>query len=243
MKRFIVLIVIIFGAVVSEARYFRFWQGEIKEDLNYQLFVKGLNEIFVPTTGRLAQTDAKLKSYQPFLFSEESSRKFNLPTEIALVEYETEQDYLNFRATPEGQNYSLLHWDYFNQKNSKSKVAENFNYSIESNKAYYFSHDNNFSFYDSDTYFKVYLRDQTVPSDQWFMAIRDHVLRLQQAHLTAVVFLVTDSYLLEYSMFNNNSEFLDSLFEAHSSLIISKKLVNAIELRPDNGLKYNLSNK
>lgn len=72
-----------------------------------------------------------------FLNCVNSSRKSSdLPDEIALVIYESEEKYRAIRNTPEGEKYSAAHWDFFEKDLSKSSVTVPFEGKFEMNGAY-----------------------------------------------------------------------------------------------------------
>ena len=71
-------------------------------------------------------------------------------------------------------------------------------------------------------FFKIYLREPGISSEQWSEAIQLHFDRLKKAGLIELEFQADENRLQELSSFQNNSEFLDAAFEEVSSLSGSK---------------------
>jgi hypothetical protein len=87
-----------------------------------KIFLPNDNELYSAAYGRINFNVGKgrgLKSYQPYV----TQMKKNVPDELALVIYESEERYREIRSTPEGERYSALHWDYFEKEISKSTVS------------------------------------------------------------------------------------------------------------------------
>lgn len=223
---------------MAEAKYLRFWRGHIKTAMDYSQFQKGLSELFIPLTANLANTPAKLTSYQPVLFSEAIYKTYKLPAEIALVEYQSEQTYQAFRSTPAGQDYSRKHWDYFEQSESKSAVAIEYAGEIEFEKSYYIARDENFKVQKLNSFIKVYVKEPNISKEFWVESIKAHLARLQNKNSEALIFLATPSYLMEYSLWEKPQDVFDPLFEETSALIFNHELQEGLELKPDAGLKF-----
>lgn len=238
MKKSLVFILFILGVQLAEAKYLRFWRGHIKSGMPYSQFEKGLSEIFIPLTANLANTPAQLTSYQPVLFSEATYKTHNLPAEIALVEYQSEQTYQAFRATPAGQDYSRKHWDYFEQSSSKSAVANEYSGEIEFDKSYFISRDDKFKVQKLNSFIKIYVKETHISNERWVESIKSHIARLQNKNSEALVFLATAHYLMEYSLWEKPQDVFDPEFEATSALIFNHELRKGLELKPDAGLKF-----
>lgn len=238
MKKSLIFIVFILGVQLAEAKYLRFWRGHIRSGMDYSQFQKGLSEIFVPLTASLANTTAKLTSYQPVLFSEAVYKTYQLPAEIALVEYQSEQTYQAFRSTSVGQDYSRKHWDYFQQSESKSAVASEYVGEIEFEKAYYVARDNKFKVQKLNSFIKIYVKESNVSNERWVESIKFHIARLQNKNSEALIFLATANYLMEYSLWEKPQDIFDPEFEQTSSLIFNHELQEGLELKPDAGLKF-----
>lgn len=105
----------------SHASFNRFWVGSKKKDVTTPAFLNGLNKIFFKDTINVGKGRGLL-SYQPYI----TEMKNNVPDELALVIYESEEKYKAIRSTPEGQKYSDLHWGFFDKESSKSTVSQPF---------------------------------------------------------------------------------------------------------------------
>ncbi len=101
------------------APYYRFWRGFKLPAMSYSQFATGINETFIPRTARIAEVGG-LVSYLPVLTAQPETKPTFVPDELALVAYESQEAYKKYRATPEGQQYSDLHWTYFDRPTSKS---------------------------------------------------------------------------------------------------------------------------
>lgn len=223
---------------MSEAKYFRFWRGEIKKGLTYSEFQKGLNTLFVPATGALAQSPAQLISYQPVLLSQVLFQRYALPAEIALVEYASEKTYLNFRSTSEGQHYGQIHWDYFDRQKSASLVPQKYDQSLEFNKAYWHGLKDDFSVAANFSFIKIYMREKPISGSRWLDGITQHVERVSAQKPEALIFLVNEDYVLEYSLWATGADRFDPHFEAVSQLILNSQLFDGRTLQPDSGIKF-----
>lgn len=238
MKKTALFLAFLLGVQLAEAKYLRFWRGHIKSSMSYSDFQKGLSDIFIPLTANLAQTQAKLKSYQPVLFSEALYKTYNLPAEIALVEYESEETYRAYRSTPAGEDYSARHWDYFERGSSRSAVAETYSGQIEFEKSYLLSRTSDFKVQNLNSFFKVYVKEKNISNERWVEAIKAHLARQQNRNAEALIFLATPDYLMEYSLWSVNQDVFDPEFEETSSLIFNHELIVGTELKPDAGLKF-----
>lgn len=102
------------------AGYFRVWQGFQKPELSQQEFITGLPVLMKATVDLYAER--ALNNY--IVVMPPKVRPAYVPDELALVALSSEEDYQQIRSTPEGQQYSELHWDYFDRNTSQS--AKNF---------------------------------------------------------------------------------------------------------------------
>jgi hypothetical protein len=125
--------------------FHRFWIGTKLPALSAEEFRAGLNETFIPKTVELGKTELSpghhpLVSYVPALLPTMPERPSDLagilPDEIALVTYRSESEYRALRATPAGEAYSALHWDYFERDSSRSRVAGLFTGTLDNDQAY-----------------------------------------------------------------------------------------------------------
>jgi Na+-transporting NADH:ubiquinone oxidoreductase subunit NqrA len=115
----------------SYASFNRFWVGHKKKDVATSTFLNGLNKTFFKDTVNVGKGRG-LISYQPYI----TQMKSNIPDELALVVYESEEKYKAIRSTPEGQKYSDLHWDFFEKETSKSTVTKPFTGELSEGSAY-----------------------------------------------------------------------------------------------------------
>jgi hypothetical protein len=131
---FAITLLIAHIASVQAAPMIRFWRGYQLDTLSSVEFQQGINEILIPWTSRLGTERAGLMGYLPVMSSQVTSQR--IPEEFALLAYDNETHYKEFRSTVEGKNYGNVHWDYFDKNLSKSAVAEAFVGRIEDGKAY-----------------------------------------------------------------------------------------------------------
>lgn len=131
MKTILLTLIIAVTTSSANASFNRFWVGHIKKDITAAQFLNGLNSTFFRDTINLGKGKGLL-SYQPYI----TAMSANLPDEIALVVYESEEKYRAIRNTPEGERYSAAHWDFFEKDLSKSTVTVPFEGKFEMNGAY-----------------------------------------------------------------------------------------------------------
>jgi hypothetical protein len=132
MKSALLTLFLLAATVAHADPYHRFWRGTKLTELSVQDFQNGLNETFIPQTVQTSGTKG-LIAYQPVL-TEGSS--VILPDEIALVSYRDETAYDSIRSTQEGQDYSALHWKYFDKSKSSSLVPEGYSGTLLIEHAY-----------------------------------------------------------------------------------------------------------
>lgn len=130
----LVLAILAQSFTADAAPYYRFWRGWKLPQLSTQAFQQGLNQSLLPQTV-VVGGGRGLVGYLPFLYPAQSPAE--LPQEVALVVYESEQAYQAIRSTPEGQAYGDLHWKFFDKpRGSGSVVPEPYVGKIENGKAY-----------------------------------------------------------------------------------------------------------
>jgi hypothetical protein len=112
--------------------YHRFWRGTKLSKLSAEDFQNGLNEIFIAKTIQMGGGKG-LIAYEPALTLGTAP---GLPDEIALVSYEDEATYNRLRATPAGQAYGALHWQYFDKTQSSSLVPAAYTGAVALEHAY-----------------------------------------------------------------------------------------------------------
>jgi len=101
---------------VSQATYFRVWQGFKRPDLNAAGF-DGKLPGFMKTTVDFYQ-ERGINNY--LVAVPPSGMPSFVPDEFALVAMQSEEAYTAARSTPEGQAYGAKHWELFDQQTSKS---------------------------------------------------------------------------------------------------------------------------
>lgn len=233
-------------ANIANASYFRFWRGQMMPTSSYHDFQIGLNSIFVPATGKLISSVAKLNSYHPFLVDESMSKSEGVPTEMALVEYESENSYQAFRATPEGKQYGELHWDYFDKKNSKSLVPQQYvGQQIEFENAYSFTRSSNLSFMNGIPFFQIIKRTGELTNTQWKEIICKHLEYVVGDNVNSVIFLATQNYVIEYTTWDSINEKEESDNNIRSiqvelgKTLVNKQLQPGRLLSPGSGIRFN----
>jgi hypothetical protein len=130
------------GAILSSfesdaATFKRFWRGYQRSDLSATQFVSDVNTKIIPATRELFAKPSGLMNYQPVI-SNSSSQKASssVAAEYALLEYESEAIYKEYRVTDAGKAYGDLHWELFDQTISKSAVVEAYAGKVEVTHAY-----------------------------------------------------------------------------------------------------------
>lgn len=217
MRLILLMMMMSMSMASAEASFFRFWRGSVKPGMEYTDFQQGLNTLFVPATAALKHTPAELKSYHPFLFSPESMA-LGFPSEIALVEYDTEDKYLAFRATEEGKKYGDMHWDYFDKANSKSLVPVPYiNQPLEFEKAYAVFNSSSQTFSERSIFLKVIKRTSLTPDQEWKDQVAKHIQYLNQQRVVSQVVLLTSDYYMEYTKW----ESLEDKYQSDSNTIIT----------------------
>lgn len=117
--------------------YYRFWRGwkipqRSGQAYSYEQFAQDINQVFIPRTVAYGSHGA-LISYLPVLpatpaeTSALRTQGIDLPDEVALVVYDTLENYTSLRNTEEGRSYADLHRVYFDMdavsERSKSRSA------------------------------------------------------------------------------------------------------------------------
>ena len=137
------------AAQLNAAPFYRFWRGYKKAELSKEDFQKAIAKTFVSATVEYG-AGKSLIAYIPAIPQQiEDSANILIPDEVALVVYDSKENYEALRATPMGKAYGDLHWNYFVRapqdpalpvpaNASKSAVPEAFteNTILENGKAY-----------------------------------------------------------------------------------------------------------
>lgn len=176
---------------ITYASFNRFWVGYKKDSVTTVDFLNGLNSTFFKETINLSK-DRGLVSYQPYV----TQMKYNVPDELALVIYESEEQYKSIRSTPEGQKYSDLHWDYFAKENSKSTVTKIFTKDLVEGFAYEL-HPNFKDWQSSTTYVAIY----KIPSSKSLSQLSAHFLKLNNdTNIGNSYLLIMKDWIIEYRL-------------------------------------------
>jgi hypothetical protein len=204
-KLFISLLFLIVSSNAFSAHYYRFWRGYKKETMTESNFIKGLNDIFVPVTIKQGKNKGLL-SYMPVLSPK--NRPLNVPVEMALVVYKSEEDYRTLRNTEEGQAYGKLHWDYFEKGISKSKVPTLYSGTIALEEAYdVLGSDKNWQ--NGHPHYKLSIRKDGVNDDLYINSLKRYVDKtkkeLSKKGLDSYIVLIGDKHVIEYFLWENHN--------------------------------------
>lgn len=192
------------GASSADASYYRFWRGMMRSDLTIEAFITGLNQRLLPATGALTYTEARLRSYQPVMPSLHLMGRLNLPTEVALVEYETIEGYQSFRSTDAGRAYGDLHWEFFNKDRSKSAVPEVYTGRAEFGKSYDLVGGQG-RWRLGGGYFRVFARSHGFDERDYLESIRSHINHVMSTRPIGFILLVDETYVMEYVQWKSPS--------------------------------------
>lgn len=125
--------------IQGDANAVRVWRGYRAEGITPDKFVEKLGSIFIPVTVQLLEPLGLLAYFPTYIVSPNK----NIPDEIALVFYETQDDYYSIsRNTVVGRAYGMLHGNLFNFKKSakdrsRSSFPESALKGINQGQAYY----------------------------------------------------------------------------------------------------------
>ena len=197
MKIIILLAMTLLSVADTQASYFRFWRGYMQEEMTSQEFTRALNSKMLPETGKLASTSAQLLSYHPVMPTLKNISRYDLPHEMALVEYESQESYNTYRNTRNGRAYSDLHWDVFSRGTSKSAVPETFRGALEFGKSYQIVTAAN-SWNNYDVTFNIYVRKAGVSDSEYALALRGHLEKQKKPRPAGLIVLIDRNYMLEF---------------------------------------------
>lgn len=210
---FFLLFFIITTTSNSYASFNRLWVGFKKKEVTTASFLNGLNKTFFKDTIEVGKGRG-LISYQPYVTNMNS----DIPDELALVIYESEEKYRQIRATPEGEKYSALHWDYFEKDISKSTVAQPFTGTLVEGQA----SELNSSFVDWQkgfTYVAIYSRDQRTNIAELTQAFN----RLKEnKDINNSILLITSKWIIEYRSLKKST----SIYEKMPLKILEQRLLS-----------------
>jgi hypothetical protein len=129
------LLVVLVAFATADAPYFRFWSGYRLASLDRTSFREGM-QWFLNQTTHISNCGG-LRLYVVPLIDTTGLPDY-IPDEIALLQYKSADLYHSFYSTPIGQYYQKLHGRFFDMNRSYSLVPEDFNGSLQVNKAYCF---------------------------------------------------------------------------------------------------------
>lgn len=209
----------------AEASFNRFWIGYKLDTISEQKFMDGLNKKLLPDLIKLAAGKG-LNSYTPYVTPK---NRGDLPDEIALITYDSEEIYRSLRSTAPGIAYTDLHWDLFKKDVSKSTVPVQFEGILETDKAYEL--DASYEGWKSGTtYMTIYKRN-----NEDLSSLAKEFARLKNTKgLKNSILLITEKYVYEYRSFNP-----DYGFKPLSMKVVNtQKMKNAkvSDLRPNEGI-------
>jgi hypothetical protein len=189
MKTFLMSLALALTLNNAEASFNRFWIGHKLDTISTEQFLDGLNKRLLPDLIKLAAGKG-LVSYSPYVSTMNTK---DLPAEIALITYESEDIYKKVRGTPEGDAYSNLHWELFNKEISKSTVPVQFQNELVEGNAY----ELNAKFEGwkkGETYLTIYRRGN---EDLKTLATAFGKLKDEKS-LNNSIMLITKNYIFEY---------------------------------------------
>lgn len=191
--RFLASLVFALTLSSAEASFNRFWIGYKLDSISEEAFLEKLNSSLVPDLIKLAGKN-ELSSYAPYVTPKDRG---DLPHEIALITYKSEEGYRKIRSTPPGVAYSDLHWELFKKETSKSTVPVQFEGVLNTGEAYELD-----SKYEGwkrgHTYLTIYRRGNTD-----LRKLADEFSKLKSVKgLKNSILLLTDKYIYEYRSLN-----------------------------------------
>lgn len=177
----------------AHASFNRFWIGHKLDSISEEAFLEKLNSNLVPDLIKLAGRKG-LNSYAPYVTPK---NRGDLPHEIALITYDSEEGYRSLRSTKPGIAYSDLHWELFKKDVSKSTVPVQFDGLLEIGNAYEL--DAKYEGWKSGTtYLTIYRRGDTD-----MRKLADEFSNLKTVRgLKNSILLLTDKYIYEYRSLN-----------------------------------------
>lgn len=201
------------------ASFNRFWIGYKLENITEQKFMNDLNQRLLPDLIKLAAGKG-LSSYSPYVTPKNHG---DLPDEIALITYESEDIYRSIRSTVPGTAYSDLHWELFKKDISKSTVPVQFEGTLEVDHAYELDAKYE-GWRTGTTYLTIYKRNNT---DLSVLAQEFAKLKTTRG-LKNSILLITEKYIYEYRSFNPDYGFKPLSLKVVNTQKMSKSKVKAI---------------
>lgn len=209
----------------AEASFNRFWIGYKLDSISEESFLAKLNSSLVPDLIKLAGRN-ELSSYSPYVTPK---NRGDLPHEIALITYKSEEGYRKIRSTPPGIAYSDLHWELFKKDVSKSTVPVQFDGILETGEAYEL--DAKYEGWKSGhTYLTIYKRGNAD-----LRKLADEFSKLKTVKgLKNSILLLTDKYIYEYRSLNPDYGFKPLSLKVVTTQKLKKSKIE--EIGPNEGL-------
>lgn len=209
----------------AEASFNRFWIGYKLETISEQKFMEDLNKKLLPDLIKLAAGKG-LNSYTPYVTPKNSG---DLPDEIALITYDSEDIYRSLRSTAPGIAYTDLHWELFKKDVSKSTVPVQFEGVLENDKAYEL--DATYEGWKSGTtYLTIYKRN----NEDLSVLAREFARLKNIKGLKNSILLITEKYIYEYRSFNPDYGFRPLTLKVVNTQKMKNSKIGV--LRPNEGL-------
>jgi hypothetical protein len=209
----------------AEASFNRFWIGYKLDSISEEAFLTKLNSSLVPDLIKLAGKK-ELSSYAPYVTPK---NRGDLPHEIALITYKSEEDYRKLRSTKPGIAYGDLHWELFKKEVSKSTVPVQFDGILEIGQAYELD-----AKYEGwkwgHTYLTIYKRGNAD-----LRKLADEFAGLKTVKgLKNSILLLTDKYIYEYRSLNPDYGFKPLSLKVVTTQKMKRARVE--EIGPNEGL-------
>ena len=186
-----------FNAAQASMPYLRFWRGTALPTLDESTFDQELNSNFIPLTANLVSDG--LRFYAPVLPRQTSAI---IPSEVALLGYQSEGEYETFMNTQAGKSYGAAHWQLFTQSQSSSVVVGQFEAKIAFESAYIL--DANPIPPGSQIVFQIFSGLKNTTTSLNLKKLQSIYLNEQKGldpnHLQNLIFLITDETVIEYSV-------------------------------------------
>ena len=226
------LILIGLTSTTANAEYVRIWRGFALDSLEHEEFVHGLNHALFPATAALTHTQAKLRAYLPVVVGGED-QFVQLPDEVALLSYESEEAYRNYRSTPAGKHYGALHGDFFTRGASHSLVPKKYIGELQPNNAYEIVSSNS-SWQNHETYFRVIAHSEKTQSE-FIKKLKQHAEQVQNQNPIRYYLLVDEEYALEYIQISKDANIGNM---PQDDVIISDKLGRKNKIQVSGGVNF-----
>lgn len=203
----------------AHASFNRFWIGYKLDNITNEKFMDNLNNRLLPDLIKLAAGKG-LNSYSPYVTPKNHG---NLPDEIALITYDSEEIYRSLRSTAPGVAYSDLHWELFKKDISKSTVPVQFDGILENDKAYEL--DAKYEGWKSGTtYLTIYKRS----SEDLSVVAKEFAKLKSTKGFKNSILLVTEKYIYEYRSLNPDFGFKPLSLKVVNTHKMTKSTVRAI---------------